>query len=403
MAAPAKKAAQATRFVGKTTGEYQRYLRTAKEYVVNLRGDESLGLYQKPCDWNTGHPNFFQAIYQVLNLLRSMALPPGARIAEMGSGAGWLTELLLGLGYEVWAVEPSAAMLEVARERVASFMRHHHFAPPYKVRFFCESVEDCTIPDDSVDAVLFHESLHHVIDEDRALSECHRILRPGGVLGTSGESNWQPGNREPEAFWQAEMAQFGTLESPFTYEYLHRKLVEHGFADVTRYHGINLNVPVSQENATIKQLANYPAQALNNVTARKPLGVPCSTDPGAVAQAVIRLLSAQPSPDGRQVRLRIRLQNSGRVAWVPDAPQGGYVTVALRGKAGRGTPVEAVPRARLRRLVLPGQEIELEHVYALPSGAGELAWSVDLVNEHRYWFSAHGTVAAPWVLSGPAA
>jgi SAM-dependent methyltransferase len=396
MAAPARKAAQPTRFVGNTTRDYQRYLRTAQEYVVNLRGDESLGLYQKPCDWNTGHPTFFQEIYQVLNILRSMALPPGARVAEIGSGAGWLTEMLLGLGYEVWAVEPSEEMLAVARQRVDSYMRHHRFPAPYKVRFFCESIENCTLPDDSVDAVLFHESLHHVIDEDRTLSECRRVLRPGGVLGTSGESNWQPGNREQEAFWEAEMARFGTLESPFTYEYLHRKLVEHGFTDVTRYHGINLNVPVSQENATIKQLANYPAQSLNNITARKPLGVPSTTDPGTVAHAAISVLSARLTPDRRQVRLRVRLHNSGRVAWAPDAAQGGYVTVALCGKGGRGSQmVEAVPRARLPRPVLPGQEIEVEHVYALPAGADDLAWSVDLVNEHRYWFSAQGSAPAP--------
>jgi len=388
------KVPKASRYLGKTAHDSSRYLRTAETYVSQLLDTEAVGLYQKPLDWNLGNPNFFQNMYQVLNILQAMALPQGARIAEVGSGSGWLTELLVGLGYEVWAVEPAPDMVAAARIRVESYMRHHHFEPPYKVRFFCETMETCSLPDESVDAILFHESLHHVIDEDKALSACIRILRPGGVLATSGESNWVPGNSGQESSWNAEMARFGTLESPFTYEYLHQKLEEHGFAEIVRYHGINRNVPVTQENATVKELANYSAVHLNNITARKPFRIPTTTTKGAVARAAIHVSKATLSADGREASLTVRLHNNGSVLWSHQAFPDGYVSIAFCGHAKDVPMVEAGPRGRLPQLVWPGEEIELNLTYYMPAGDAKREWVVDMVCEGRYWFGSQGTEPA---------
>jgi len=41
---------------------------------------------------------------------------------------------------------------------------------------------DLDLPDESVDAALFQEVIEHLHDPDRAVSEIHRILRPGGKL-----------------------------------------------------------------------------------------------------------------------------------------------------------------------------------------------------------------------------
>jgi ubiquinone/menaquinone biosynthesis C-methylase UbiE len=388
--------ANATRFAGDTSVHTPHFLRTAERYVANLRAEERVGLYQKPLDHHAGHPSFFRTLYQALNILQAMELPAGARVAEVGSGSGWLTELLAGLGYEVWALDPAAEMLAVARDRVRSFLEHHRFPPPYRVRFVCASLEACPLPDESVDAVLFHEALHHLPDENRALAECHRILTPGGVVGVSGESCWVPGNAEQEAFWQAEMDRFGTLESPFTFEYLHAKLREHGFADVRRYHGINRLVPVEQEGLPVKHLATQPAECFNNVTARKPCPADTTIDPKAHPHATIRLVQVERSPDGGEARVGMRLANTGRVTWVHEAPHAGYVTVALQARASERKPVaEGWPRARLPRSVRPGEEIELRHTWCLDPAVGGATWYADLVCEGRYWFSERGTTPVP--------
>ena len=38
------------------------------------------------------------------------------------------------------------------------------------------------LPDRSVDMVFCHQTFHHLIDQDRALAEFHRVLKPGGLL-----------------------------------------------------------------------------------------------------------------------------------------------------------------------------------------------------------------------------
>jgi hypothetical protein len=64
-------------------------------------------LYFKPCDFAPGNPNYYHEVYQVLDLLEEMDVPPRGRILEVGSSSGWVTEILLGLGLEVDAIEPS--------------------------------------------------------------------------------------------------------------------------------------------------------------------------------------------------------------------------------------------------------------------------------------------------------
>ena len=38
------------------------------------------------------------------------------------------------------------------------------------------------LPDGSVDMVFCHQTFHHLIDQERALAEFHRVLKPGGLL-----------------------------------------------------------------------------------------------------------------------------------------------------------------------------------------------------------------------------
>jgi hypothetical protein len=65
-----------------------------------MSGFELDWLYRKPFDPRPGNEQFFLQMYAVMNLLRAMEVPAGGRILEIGSGPGWVTELLMLLGYE---------------------------------------------------------------------------------------------------------------------------------------------------------------------------------------------------------------------------------------------------------------------------------------------------------------
>ncbi|MGD0699888.1 MAG: class I SAM-dependent methyltransferase [Trebonia sp.] len=94
----------------------------------------------------------------------------GLRVLDLGAGTGKLTAVLAGLGAEVTAVEPDAAMLAELRRRVPSARALHGPA------------EAIPLPDGSVDALLCGQSMHW-FDMSRAVPEMARVLAAGGTLG----------------------------------------------------------------------------------------------------------------------------------------------------------------------------------------------------------------------------
>jgi SAM-dependent methyltransferase len=383
------------RFLSGLPGEYEAYIRAAQEYVANM-GSEALYLYRKPYDDSPGNPTYFINTYNVLNLLQAMQLPQGGTVLEVGSGGGWLTEILFCLGFKVFALEPSDDMIKVARERVAASIEHHKIQGPARVTFLCESLEECSLPDGCVDGIVFHEALHHVVDEERSLAQCYRVLKPDGVFGVTGEGAWIPGNHAAEQAYRKEMRLYGTLENPFTTDYLDFLLRAHGFCQIVRYHAVNGFFPVSQENRTLKEAAQFPAVACNHVTARKPLSDdPTTADEGAVANATITVIEAKRDPASGQVRVKLKLVNSGDVTWLHRSMAAGTVTVSLH----RGNPADpdfedAMNRVLLPKSVLPGEELQFDAVFDLAANARPGPWTIDLVCELRYWFRARGSRTA---------
>ena len=56
------------------------------------------------------------------------------------------------------------------------------FEFPEGVEYLSEKAENISLPDESVDVVCCNNTLNHVEDENKALSEMHRILKPGGLF-----------------------------------------------------------------------------------------------------------------------------------------------------------------------------------------------------------------------------
>ena len=108
---------------------------------------------------------------QVLNLLREeCGLTPDSIVADVGSGTGILSELLLRNGNTVFAIEPNREMREAAERLLAQYERFHSIDG---------TAEATGLPYRSVHFVTAGQAFHW-FDHDRARVEFARILERGG-------------------------------------------------------------------------------------------------------------------------------------------------------------------------------------------------------------------------------
>lgn len=110
---------------------------------------------------------------ETLDLLEAKCgLAPGAAVADVGSGTGILSRLLLERGAFVHGVEPNREMREAAERLLSDYERFTSVAG---------SAEDTTLPDSSVDLVTAGQAFHW-FDHEAARREFGRILAPGGTV-----------------------------------------------------------------------------------------------------------------------------------------------------------------------------------------------------------------------------
>ncbi len=105
------------------------------------------------------------------HLMRLAGVRRGARVLEIGCGAGGLLRLLAERGAMVSGTEPLADALAFARQR----------APAAELVMVGEGPE-LPFADASFDAVIGQHVLEHLTDLDAAMQEWRRVLRSDGKL-----------------------------------------------------------------------------------------------------------------------------------------------------------------------------------------------------------------------------
>jgi 2-polyprenyl-6-hydroxyphenyl methylase/3-demethylubiquinone-9 3-methyltransferase len=96
------------------------------------------------------------------------AAHPGAVLVDLACGGGLMAPHVARLGYRHVGVDLGLAGLRVAREHGVAAVRG--------------SVLDVPLADGCADVVLAGEVLEHVEDDGRVITECARLLKPGGTL-----------------------------------------------------------------------------------------------------------------------------------------------------------------------------------------------------------------------------
>ncbi|MFC3650764.1 class I SAM-dependent methyltransferase [Dyella humi] len=103
-------------------------------------------------------------------------LPQGGALLDVGCGQGKSFPLLRDafqparlLGLDADPHSLSLAQAEAERESMA-------------VELHSADCAQISLPDSSVDIVFCHQTFHHLVEQERALAEFWRVLKPGGLL-----------------------------------------------------------------------------------------------------------------------------------------------------------------------------------------------------------------------------
>jgi 2-polyprenyl-3-methyl-5-hydroxy-6-metoxy-1,4-benzoquinol methylase len=141
---------------------YEEFARLEAPADISL--DPVLGAETRP--WNS----YWYACQLVKEHFRS----PNQKLLDFGCGTGYFPVLFATVGYEVHGFDIAENNVAASRE----LARRHGLA--HRIHLSVGVAEQLDFPDGSFDVVTGIDILHHV-DIPRAIAECRRVLRPGGI------------------------------------------------------------------------------------------------------------------------------------------------------------------------------------------------------------------------------
>ena len=116
--------------------------------------------------------------------IQLMRVPVDARVLDVGCGSGWATRLLAeqAVNGHVTGVDISDEMIRVALESSTTFPN---------ADFEVASSEQLPFTDNEFTHAFSMESLYYYSDILKALTEIHRVLRPGGLFVAVVDLYWE--------------------------------------------------------------------------------------------------------------------------------------------------------------------------------------------------------------------
>jgi 2-polyprenyl-3-methyl-5-hydroxy-6-metoxy-1,4-benzoquinol methylase len=378
------------------------YKRGAQEYPRKLAPSDRHHLLTKPF-YNLAHKHDRWAgdgpdadthrhFCDFANLAVALALPPGARILDVGCGSGWLCEYFARFGYDVTGIDISADLIEMARDRLNRVPFGLDHENGLKFRFLVHDIEQAALAQ-TFDAIICYDALHHFEDEHAVLRNVSAMLENGGQLFVlEGES--PPTGSDTEAELRSVMRQYETLESPFPRDYLLQLLQDNGFAIVGDY--VSINGLFDREIANSE--TDLQPEPFSYLLCKK-VSIPGtqirdSRNPGRL---LARITASEPASlklkAGEKLGLSLEIENTGDTVWlVSRAAPKGTVRLGVKLIDHRGDVVDEVHGSPpLSRAVAPGEKAFVKLNQPAPDKVGRYVLKIDLVCQDICWFEQHGS------------
>ncbi len=119
-----------------------------------------------------------EAAYQKKLQVTREYLRPDMAVLEFGCGTGSTAIAHAPYVKHIRATDISAKMIEIAQGKAAAQNIEN-------VTFEQADIDDLSVPDQSLDAVLGHSILHLLEDKEAVIAKVHKMLKAGGVFVTS--------------------------------------------------------------------------------------------------------------------------------------------------------------------------------------------------------------------------
>lgn len=155
-------------------------------------------------------------------IIHRLQIPAGARILDVGCGAGWTTLFLAESGFEPIGIEISPVFVEKARQWASRWNS--------RASFQTGDMDELSFHEE-FDAVLVLNALHHTTRQSVVVENIARSLRPGGWV-IFGEPSWLH-NISPDA--RRVRREEGWVERGVTVRSLARDCRTAGLTEVRRF------------------------------------------------------------------------------------------------------------------------------------------------------------------------
>jgi ubiquinone/menaquinone biosynthesis C-methylase UbiE len=140
--------------------------------------DRETAFWNKLADKYSRRPISDEATYQKKLDITRKYFKPDMDVLEIGCGTGTTAIAHAPFVGHIRATDLSTRMVEIAKDKAKAEGIDN-------VMFEALSVDALDVPDASIDAVLAHNILHLLEDKQRAITDIHKMLKPGGVFVTS--------------------------------------------------------------------------------------------------------------------------------------------------------------------------------------------------------------------------
>jgi len=140
--------------------------------------DQSAKFWDKIAERYSKQPVADEAAYQKKLQVTREYFRPDMEVLEFGCGTGSTAIAHAPYVNHIQAIDISSKMIDIAQGKADANNIEN-------VTFTCSTIDEVSVPDETLDAVLGLSVLHLLDNKEEVIARVYRMLKPGGVFVTS--------------------------------------------------------------------------------------------------------------------------------------------------------------------------------------------------------------------------